>query len=222
MVYAVHELDRPQAVDQLLADHGAEIAAMLRGERQLLSEQERQAVLQHRISYLADDVVIPTWNAAFVFDTPSGMAAAIEILEFANSQLLEFRHYDELLDTELVAIYSRLRQPQWYDQWISSRYTRAAREVHALFIDVNELTDRTENALKFIGDIYAVRVFSLVGDRLGLGRWKADVESKLKTLDDIYRFAVEQSSMSRGQFLELTIVLILVFELVLIFLGVMQ
>jgi hypothetical protein len=221
-VYAVHELDRPQAVDQLLADHGAEIAAMLRGERQLLSEQERQAVLQHRISYLADDVVIPTWNAAFVFDTPSGMAAAIEILEFANSQLLEFRHYDELLDTELVAIYSRLRQPQWYDQWISSRYTRAAREVHALFIDVNELTDRTENALKFIGDIYAVRVFSLVGDRLGLGRWKADVESKLKTLDDIYRFAVEQSSMSRGQFLELTIVLILVFELVLIFLGVMQ
>ena len=36
------------------------------------------------------------------------------------------------------------------------------------------------------------------------------------------RFAVEQSSMARGQFLELTIVLILVFELVLIFLGVMQ
>jgi hypothetical protein len=44
---------------------------------------------------------------------------------------------------------------------------------------------------------------------------------KLKTLDDIYGFAVEQSSMSRSQFLELTIVLILIFELVLIFLGVM-
>lgn len=55
-----------------------------------------------------------------------------------------------------------------------------------------------------------------------MSTWKADVEGKLKTLDDIYRFAVEQSSMSRGQFLELTIVLILVFELVLFFMGVMR
>ena len=45
---------------------------------------------------------------------------------------------------------------------------------------------------------------------------------KLRTLDDIYRFTVEQSSMSRGQFMELTIVLILVLELVLLLLGVMQ
>jgi hypothetical protein len=179
-------------------------------------------VLKHRISYLANDLVIPTWNAAFVYDTPTGMLAALEILEFANSQLLEYRDYDERLDNQLTAIYARLRSPRWHDQWLSSRYTRAAREVHALFVDVNELTDRTENALKFIGDIYAVRVFTLVGDRLGLGSWKAEVEAKLKTLDDIYRFAVEQSSMSRGQFLELTIVLILIFELVLIFLGVMQ
>jgi hypothetical protein len=222
LVYLVHELERQQSADEILAERGSDIAAMLRGERQPLSEHERQAVLQRRISYLADDLVIPTWNAAFVYDTPTGAQAALEILEFANSQLLEFRYYDERLDNELAAIYGRLHRPRWFDQWISSRYTKAARQVHALFIEVNELTDRTENALKFIGDIYAVRVFSLVGDRLGLGRWKAEVESKLKTLDDIYRFAVEQSSMSRGQLLELTIVLILIFELVLIFLGVMQ
>jgi hypothetical protein len=222
LVYAISELERPLSADELLAARGADIATLLRGEPQPLSEQERQAVLKHRISYLANDLVIPTWNAAFVYDTPTGMLAALEILEFANSQLLEYRDYDERLDNQLTAIYARLRSPRWHDQWLSSRYTRAAREVHALFVDVNELTDRTENALKFIGDIYAVRVFTLVGDRLGLGSWKAEVEAKLKTLDDIYRFAVEQSSMSRGQFLELTIVLILIFELVLIFLGVMQ
>ncbi|HEX4346361.1 MAG TPA: hypothetical protein VHZ73_02250, partial [Vicinamibacterales bacterium] len=129
-------------------------------------------------------------------------------------------YYDERLDDDLAAIYGRLQKPRWYDQWIGSRYTKAAREVHALFIDVNELTDRTENALKFIGDIYAARVYALVTERLGLSTWKADVEAKLETLDDIYRFAVEQSSMSRGQFLELVVVLILVLELALIFLGV--
>ena len=91
-----------------------------------------------------------------------------------------------------------------------------------MFIDVNELTDRTENTLKFVGDLYAVQLIGLVADRLGLAKWKADVEAKLKTLDDIYRFAVEQSSMSRGQFLELTVVLILILELLLILMGVMR
>src|SRR5262249_58152530 len=156
------------------------------------------------------------------YDRPAGAQAALEIREFANSQFLEYRHYDQLLDDKLAAIYGQLQRPRWYDQWLASRYTRAAREVHSLFIDVNELTDRTENTLKFIGDLYAVRLFSLVGDRLGLSKWKADVEAKLKTLDDIYPFAVEQSSMSRGQFLELTIVLILILELLLIFMGVMK
>jgi hypothetical protein len=45
--------------------------------------------------------------------------------------------------------------------------------VHSLLIDVNELRDRTENALKFVGDVYAARLFSLAAARLGLDQWKA-------------------------------------------------
>ena len=48
------------------------------------------------------------------------------------------------------------------------------------------------------------------------------MQSKLKTLDDIYGFTVEQSSMSRGNFMELTIVLILILELVLLLLGITE
>jgi hypothetical protein len=222
LVYTIYELEQPTSADELVTVRGEEIAIMLRGERQALSEQEKATILRHRISYLVDDLVIPTWNAALVYDTPSGAQAAFEILEFANSQLLEFRYYDQLLDGQLTSIYAQLQRPRWYETWLGSRYTRAARHVHSLFIDVNELTDRTENALKFIGDIYAARLFALVADRLGLERWKANVGEKLKTLDDIYRFAVEQSSMSRGQFLESTIVVILILELVLIIMGVMK
>jgi len=221
LAYAVYELERPDTADALLAERGDDIAAMLRGERQPLSDQEKQQILRHRISYLANDLVVPTWNAAFVYDTPAGAQAALEIFEFANSQLLELRYYDDRLDNDLTSIYAQLQRFRWYHHWMGRSYTTAARQVHSLFIEVNELTDRTENTLKFIGDIYAARLFSLVAERLGLATWKADVEAKLKTLDDIYRFSVEQSSMSRGQFLELTIVLILVLELVLILMGVM-
>ena len=79
-----------------------------------------------------------------------------------------------------------------------------------------------ENAVKLVGDIYAARLFSLAAARLGLDAWKRNVEEKLKTLDDIYRFAVEQTGMSQGNLLELVIVLILVIELGLFFAGIMK
>ena len=222
VVFAVNELDPYHLTDELVRAHGDVIAQLLRGESAALSAQERDEILGHRISYLADDLVIPTWSAAFVYDTPSGTQAAVEIFEFANSQLLQFRYYDELLDDELASIYADMQRKRWYDWIVGRHYARAARHVHALFIDVNELTDRTENALKIIGDVYAARLFSLVGARLDLGRWKTNVGEKLKTLDDIYRFLVERVSMSRGQFLELIVVIILVLELVLLFAGVMH
>lgn len=222
LVFAATRLAGGTTAEDLLAVHGREIAQLLRGEHQPLSGEERDEVLRHHISYLATDLVVPTWNAAFVYDTEAGAQGILEILEFANSQLLEFRYYDQLLDVELERIYARLQEPGWSQSWFGRRFTRAARQVHSLFIDVNELTDKTENALKIAGDVYAARLFTMAATRLGLADWKGNVREKLKTLDDIYRFAVEQTAMARGEVLELMIVLILVFELVLFFAGIMR
>jgi hypothetical protein len=222
VVFAITAVDDVRTSEALLARHGDDIARVLRGELESLSSQEREEVLRHRLSYLETDLVVPSWNTAFVFDTEAGLAGALELLEFANSQLLQYRYYDQRLDDELRRIYARLQVTRWYEPWVGRRYTAAARELHALFIDVNELTDRTENALKLVGDVYAARLLGLAGARLGLGAWKDAVRDKLKTLDDIYRFAVDQTSMDRGEILEAAIVLILVFELVLFFMGIMK
>jgi hypothetical protein len=221
-VFTVSALARPLTADALVAEHGGDIARLLRSENQTLSAREVESVLHNRLSYLEDDAVIPTWNAAFVYDTEAGAAATEDIIEFANSQLLQFRYYDQLLDAELGKLYDELQKDRRPYLFGARRYTRSARQVHALFIDIRELLDRTENALKFVGDIYAARVFTLVGARLGLDRWKEHVRDKLRTLDDIYHFAVEQSSIARGEFLELTIIAILVLELILFFLGIMK
>jgi hypothetical protein len=222
LVIIVNDYDDASTTSELLAARGTEIAQLLRGEHARLSDQERDEVLRHRLSYLATDLVVPTWNAAFVCDTEANARDILEILEFANSQLLEFRYYDRRLDEELERIYARLQKPGWSQTWFGRRYTRAARQVHAFFIDVNELTDKAENAWKIAGDVYAARLFTLVAARLGLDHWKGNVREKLKTMDDIYRFAVEQTGMARGQLLELAIVAILVFELILFFAGVMK
>jgi hypothetical protein len=221
LVIAVSGLAERPSADALVAARGEDIARMLRGERERLSSQQRDDVLKNRLSYLADDLFVPTWNAAFIYDTESGIQAALEIVEFANSQLLEFRYYDQLLDVELGRIYAQLQRPHWWDSLRGRGYLRAAHQLNSLFIDVNEITDHTQNALKMVGDIYSARLFHLTAARLGLDVWKASVEDKLRTLNDIYRFAVEQAGIMRGHFLELTIILILVLELVLFFMGIM-
>ena len=92
LVFAITRLTDVTTADALLATHGVTIAQLLRGEREPLSPQERDDVLRQRLSYLTTDLVVPTWNAAFVYDTETGAGSALEIIEFANSQLLEFRY----------------------------------------------------------------------------------------------------------------------------------
>jgi hypothetical protein len=221
-VFAISAFDRPLSAETLIAEHGDDIARLLRGELQPLAPTERDEVLRHRLSYLANDLVVPTWSTALVYDTESGIQGALEIVEYANSQLLQFRYYDQLVDGRLGSIYRELETRKSYNHWWPRRYTRAARQVHALFIDVNELTDRTENALKLVGDVYAARLLALSHSRLGVTAWRESVQDKLKTLDEIYRFAVDQTAMERGELLEIAVVIILVFELVLFFMGIMK
>jgi hypothetical protein len=222
LVFGVTDATGVSGSADLLPGRGRDIAQLLRGERVALSDQERDAVLRNALSYLTNDLVVAAWNAAFVYDTEPNVLATIEIFELVNSQLLEYRYHDDLLESELTRIYAELQQERWIDRFAGRRRSRAARHVQALFIDVNELTDRTENAVKFVGDIYAARLFGIVAGRLGLERWKKNVEEKLKTLDDIYRFAVEQTGMSQANLLELVIVLILVIEMALLLAGVMK
>ena len=84
-------------------------------------------MLRNRLSYLADDLVIPTWNGAFIYDTEAGAAATLELFEFANSQLLEFRYYDHLLDTELGRIYATLQRSTLVEHLFGPRRISARR-----------------------------------------------------------------------------------------------
>ena len=219
VVFVITPAAPAETAETLLASRGPALAQLLRGEREPLSPQEREEVLRHRLSYYATDMVIATWSSALVYDTEAGAQSAVEILEYANSQLLQFRYYDQLLDGELARIYVQLQQGGWRHSWPGRRYTRAARHVHSLFIDVTELTERAENALKIAGDVYVARLFAMTAARIGLEQWRGNVRDKLKTLDDIYRFAVEHAGMNRGELLELTIVILILFEIVMALTG---
>jgi len=217
-IFHVREIDGAPTADDLLASHRNDIAQVVRGETATLSESERAEILQSRISYYPSDLAVIGWNAAFIYDTAAGAETAIQLLQYANSQLLEFRHYDELLTKELENVYDFLEKGAtgWWSRW---RTARAASKLHTVLLDVNELTERADNAIKFLSDMFSARLYKLCAQKVGVPDYKDLVKEKLQTAEDLYRFMVEQFNQSRAFVLELMVVVILVIELIYFFKG---
>jgi hypothetical protein len=217
-IFHVREIAGKPLASEVLKTHGDQIAQIVRGEALPLSEGERQEILQGRISYYPTDLAVIGWNGAFLYDTIAGAETAIQLLEYANSQLLEFRHYDELLTRELEGVYDFLEKGGT-SLWSRWRTARAATKLHTVLLDVDELTEHADNAIKFLSDMFSARLYKLAASKIGVPDYKDLVQQKLKTAEELYHFMVDQFNQSRAFVLELMVVVILVIELVMLFRG---
>lgn len=217
-IFHLREIAGSPSATDLLASEGGCISQVVRGESQPLSDGERQEILQSRISYYPNDLAVIGWNAAFIYDTPAGAETAIQLLQYANSQLLEFRHYDELLTTELEKVYDFLDNGG-RGLWSRWRTAGAASNLHTVLLDVGELTERADNAIKFLSDMFSARLYKLAASKVGVPDYKDLVKEKLRTAEELYRFMVDEFNQSRAFVLELLVVIILIIELIYFFRG---
>ncbi len=216
-IFHVREVAGSPSAAELVEAQGARIAQIVRGETATLSDGERNEVMQARISYYPHDLTVIGWNGAFVYDTAVGAETAIQLLEYANSQLLEFRHYDELLTNELDGVYKFLdKGTGLLTRW---KLARAASKLHTVLLDVAELTEHADNAIKFLSDMFSARLYKLAAARIGVPDYKDLVQEKLHAAEDLYRFMVDQFHQSRAFVLELMVVVILIIDLVFLFRG---
>ncbi|WP_158749271.1 hypothetical protein [Acidobacterium sp. S8] len=217
LIFHVREITGALSVPDLIQRHGSRIAQVVRGDTGILAESECSEVLQSRISYYANDLAVIGWNAAFIYDSSSGAETAIQLLEYANSQLLEFRHYDDLLTEELERVYTLLDEGTGiFARW---RLARSATRLHTVLLDVAELTEHADNAIKFLSDMFSARLYKLAALKVGVPDYKDLVSQKVRTAEELYRFMVDQFNQSRAFFLEMTVVIILIIELVFLFHG---
>ena len=221
--YVIHlrevleETGGPPAGSQLIAEYGREISQVIRGETQALSEGEQKEVLASSLSYYPTDLLVVGWLAAIVYDTPEGAEPLIQLLEYANTQLLEYRRYDEILTVLLKDAYAALeRRGGFFSRW---RLARAATQLNRLRLDVTELTERADNAIKFLSDMYYARAYRLAAVKVGAGDYRSLVDQKLRTAGELYEFMVNEFREARGFILELLVIVILIIELIPIFRG---
>jgi hypothetical protein len=216
-IFFMRDIQGNPAAAQLLSSCRQQIAQVVRGENAALSDEELREVLQSAMSYYPNDLVVVGWNAAFVYDSAAGSETTMQLLEYANSQLLEFRHYDDLLTRELAGVYDSLeKRSTFFGSW---RLPGEASRLQTVLLDVTELTERADNAIKFLSDMFSARLYRLAASKIGVPDYKSLAREKLRTAEDLYRFLIDQFHQSRTFFLESLVVLILLIELVYVFHG---
>ncbi|RUL87526.1 RMD1 family protein [Tautonia sociabilis] len=214
--YVIFQLGEASA--DWLETHRSWVAGLVRLESEPMSPEQVDEATRLAISYAPNDAIVIDWAAAVVADRDC--ADTIQVLEFANVQLLEFRHIDDRLDDRLERAYAtihpvrpRIRLPLVW----SPTHNDAVRQVRELEIEATSLFERADNALKLIGDQYLVRVYDLASARFHLREWQNSIRRKLETVGDVYDLLTSQAGNRRAEFLELVIILLIAFEIILAF-----
>jgi hypothetical protein len=201
----------------LLAENGSAIAQIVRGDVNPLSPSEEREVLGSSMSYYPTDLLVVGWMAAFLYDTVEGAATTVQLLEYANTQLLEYRRYDEVLTRVLKRAYDSLEHGGGYlRRW---RYARQATNLNTLRLDITELTERTDNAIKFLSDMFYARAYQLASAKIGVKDYRHLVEEKLRTAGELYDFMVNEFRQARGFVLEVLVVVMILIEILQAFRG---
>jgi hypothetical protein len=220
--YAVFRVSR--IVDATGTPVGAEALAaldvvpLLLNETRTLSAEARRELLPHRFSYYADDLAILTWENALVVEPAlaEGVDTDVQfILEFANAQLLELRYYDAQLDGELPKMYDRIAAMRRGRAFGRSRFGSLLAELQARVADSTELVERVDNALKVTDDVYLARVYSAALELFRGRAWRSGIDRKLGIIRETYAMLNDEAQATRGEWLEIAIVLLIVVEIVL-------
>ncbi len=192
-----------------------DLVPLLSGEQRALSDGARRDLLRHRYSYYTDDMVVLTWDRAFIYE-PRGDTDVIDVLEVANAQLLEMRYYDELLDDELPRMYDLVEAAR--RRWAlpgTRRFADLAHRLYTMVAEVTELTERVDNALQVTEDVYLARIYTAALELFRVPTVNAAVDRKLSIIRDTYTALYDEAASSRSGLLEVIIVVMIAVEIVL-------
>jgi len=197
---------------QLVEQNRRWLAGLVRLEPDPLSDSEVSESLKARMSYSPSDLVVVDWAGAVMIDENPG--EILDLLSFANLQLLELRQINRQLEGELETAWqvSRRHAMSWLPFWRT--HARRVRALGMVKVDANGLLERTSNILKLVGDPYLARVYQMLVARFRLDEWADNNRRSISVLESVYQVLTQQAATYRAEFLELTIVVLILFEIV--------
>ncbi len=203
----------PLPAEVLLDGQAGLLAGLVRLEEGPLSAEEKEEALRLHLRYSPQDLFVPDWAAALLVDQDCD--ETLQTVEFANLQLLEYRHIDNRLDDSLGGAYRLIHRDESSWLWFWRSHSRPLRALGELKVEANGLFERTGNVLKLVGDEYLARVYRMLAARFHLRDWERNIQRKLETAEGVYQVLSDQADTSRTEFLELVVIFLIVLEVVL-------
>ena len=190
----------------------ADVAALMMAEtKEKLSDQVKKTVRDATYQYSRDDLAVIDWNSALVIE-PSGSMDVPMVLEFANSQLLEMRYYDDVLDEKLDTLYKSVAGKK--PGILSNIYSRHAEEAGQIYLEIAEVVENVENSLKVVGDFYLATIFRVASQRFRFSDWQKSINEKLSNLAEVSKLLHSRVSESRSHLMEMIIIVLIAIEVI--------
>jgi hypothetical protein len=216
-IFVIEKLDQPLKAEDLMAQYRSTLAHTLRFETAGLSKLQEDEALSQSLSYLVNDLTLLDWNAAIIYDCDYEDPA--NVLELLNVELLEARYIDAELDKRIADYSSLPRRSKEFPIPLRTPYKQAIRELAELRIESTLLSERVENSLKLVGDLYLARLHKAAAQRFYLQEWDRIISRKLEIISDFYQLLTDRVNTMQSQTLEIIIVVLILVELVLAYAG---
>ena len=200
---------------KLPGERAAWLAALIRLEDEPLSDEEIREALRLSLRYGQQDLVVADWAAAALVDEEPASDETLQTMEFANLQLLEYRHIDDRLDRSLGRAYRLTRESSRPMLRLLRTQDAPLQVLGELKVEAYSLFERTSNTLKLVGDPYLARVYGLLAARFHLREWERSIQRKLDVVESVYRVISDRAAGLRAEFLELVVIGLILLEVLL-------
>ena len=95
-----------------------------------------------------------------------------------------------MLTRVLADVYPTVgKRRSFLDRW---RLAREAECLNGIRLDVEELTERMDNSIKLLSDMFSARVYRLAATKIGVPDYRKPVDDKLQTAAGLYRSMIER------------------------------
>ena len=145
--------------------------------------------------------------------TPESPTDLIDLIEFANVQVLELRYYDRELTREMEKMYDDIEHADRLSQF------RRGRKYHAImakqmesYAEISEVIEKVNNLIKVTEDVYYARVYATVLKVLRSGLWSESVSRKIEVIQENYSMLSDEVRIQHSNFLEWIIIILIALE----------
>ncbi|UUX92058.1 hypothetical protein [Methanoplanus endosymbiosus] len=186
---------------------------LLMGERAEFSAQMREEVTKNTQSYTKDDLAILSWDSALLC-SPENPQDLIDLIEFANVQVLELRYYDMELNRQMEKMYDDINHADRLPNFLKTRqYHLIMTQLMERNAEISEVIEKVRNLIKITGDVYYVRVYETALRVIRSSQWTESVSRKTEMIQENYSMLSDEVRIQHSNFLEWIVIILIAMEL---------